>query len=72
MPRSLRGPSPRPLDALTDDAAENTVVQAGDPSWHDYDLHVKATKKSGKEGFLVAFHRVRAAWACAARKAGSP
>ncbi|WP_432155706.1 alpha-L-arabinofuranosidase C-terminal domain-containing protein [Streptomyces sp. bgisy153] len=39
----------------TDEAAENTLVQAGDPSWHDYDLHVKATKKSGKEGFLVAF-----------------
>ncbi|MGW4870027.1 alpha-L-arabinofuranosidase C-terminal domain-containing protein [Streptomyces chartreusis] len=39
----------------TDAAAENTMVRAGDPSWHDYDLHVKATKKSGKEGFLVAF-----------------
>lgn len=39
----------------TDAAAENTMVQAGDPFWHDYDLHVKATKKSGKEGFLVAF-----------------
>ncbi|GHH19205.1 alpha-N-arabinofuranosidase [Streptomyces lanatus] len=39
----------------TDAAAENTMVSAGDPSWHDYDLHVKATKKSGKEGFLVAF-----------------
>ncbi|NGO08158.1 alpha-N-arabinofuranosidase [Streptomyces sp. HC44] len=39
----------------TDEAAENTMVSAGDPSWHDYDLHVKATKKSGKEGFLVAF-----------------
>ncbi|KOG63682.1 alpha-N-arabinofuranosidase [Streptomyces antibioticus] len=39
----------------TDDAAENTMAQAGDPSWHDYDLHVEATKKSGKEGFLVAF-----------------
>ncbi|MFE6177744.1 alpha-L-arabinofuranosidase C-terminal domain-containing protein [Streptomyces sp. NPDC056464] len=39
----------------TDAAAENTMVQAGDPSWHDYDLQVKATKKSGKEGFLVAF-----------------
>ncbi|SHI34259.1 alpha-L-arabinofuranosidase C-terminal domain-containing protein [Streptomyces sp. 3214.6] len=39
----------------TDTAAENTMVSAGDPSWHDYDLHVKATKKSGKEGFLVAF-----------------
>jgi alpha-L-arabinofuranosidase len=35
--------------------AENTMVSAGDPSWHDYDLHVKATKKAGKEGFLVAF-----------------
>jgi alpha-L-arabinofuranosidase len=31
------------------------MVQAGDPAWHDYDLDVKATKKSGKEGFLVAF-----------------
>ncbi|ANS64009.1 alpha-N-arabinofuranosidase [Streptomyces lincolnensis] len=39
----------------TDTAAENTMVSAGDPAWHDYDLHVKATKKSGKEGFLVAF-----------------
>lgn len=39
----------------TDVNAENTMVSAGDPSWHDYDLHVKATKKSGKEGFLVAF-----------------
>ncbi|WP_030344026.1 alpha-L-arabinofuranosidase C-terminal domain-containing protein [Streptomyces sp. NRRL S-1022] len=39
----------------TDDTAENTMVQAGDAGWHDYDLHVKATKKSGQEGFLVAF-----------------
>ncbi|MFJ8053871.1 alpha-L-arabinofuranosidase C-terminal domain-containing protein [Streptomyces luteogriseus] len=39
----------------TDTAAENTLVTAGDPAWKDYDLHVKATKKSGKEGFLVAF-----------------
>ncbi|MEV5440432.1 alpha-L-arabinofuranosidase C-terminal domain-containing protein [Streptomyces sp. NPDC052682] len=39
----------------TDAAAENTLVTAGDPAWHDYDLQVKATKKSGKEGFLVAF-----------------
>ncbi|MGV9940883.1 alpha-L-arabinofuranosidase C-terminal domain-containing protein [Streptomyces sp. NPDC003401] len=39
----------------TDGAAENTMVSAGDPAWHDYDLRVKATKKSGKEGFLVAF-----------------
>ncbi|MFE9997751.1 alpha-L-arabinofuranosidase C-terminal domain-containing protein [Streptomyces avermitilis] len=38
-----------------DVAAENTMVSAGDPAWHDYDLRVKATKKSGKEGFLVAF-----------------
>ncbi|NUS78682.1 MAG: alpha-N-arabinofuranosidase [Streptomyces sp.] len=39
----------------TDVAAENTMVSAGDTNWHDYDLKVKATKKSGKEGFLVAF-----------------
>ncbi|MES9523391.1 alpha-L-arabinofuranosidase C-terminal domain-containing protein [Streptomyces capoamus] len=39
----------------TDDTAENTMVRAGDAGWHDYDLHVKATKRSGKEGFLVAF-----------------
>jgi alpha-L-arabinofuranosidase len=39
----------------TDVAAEDTMVSAGDTSWHDYDLAVKATKKSGKEGFLVAF-----------------
>ncbi|MGY0487665.1 alpha-L-arabinofuranosidase C-terminal domain-containing protein [Streptomyces sp. WG-D5] len=39
----------------SDAAAENTLVTAGDPSWRNYDLHVKATKKSGKEGFLVAF-----------------
>ncbi|MFE3035788.1 alpha-L-arabinofuranosidase C-terminal domain-containing protein [Streptomyces canus] len=39
----------------TDVNAENTMVSAGDPSWHDYDLKVKATKKAGKEGFLVAF-----------------
>jgi alpha-L-arabinofuranosidase len=39
----------------TDVAAENTMVSAGDTDWHDYDLKVKATKKSGKEGFLIAF-----------------
>ncbi|MFJ4203188.1 alpha-L-arabinofuranosidase C-terminal domain-containing protein [Streptomyces sviceus] len=39
----------------SDVTAENTMVSAGDPSWHDYDLKVKATKKAGKEGFLVAF-----------------
>ncbi|MEU5194656.1 alpha-L-arabinofuranosidase C-terminal domain-containing protein [Streptomyces scabiei] len=41
--------------AQTDVAAENTMVSAGDTAWHDYDLKVKATKKAGKEGFLVAF-----------------
>ncbi|MFD8152522.1 alpha-L-arabinofuranosidase C-terminal domain-containing protein [Streptomyces sp. NPDC059720] len=39
----------------TDAAAENTMVTAGDPAWKDYDLHVRATKKSGQEGFLIAF-----------------
>ncbi|MFI6336614.1 alpha-L-arabinofuranosidase C-terminal domain-containing protein [Streptomyces sp. NPDC050535] len=39
----------------SDEAATNTMVEAGDPAWHDYDLHVKATKRSGSEGFLVAF-----------------
>ncbi|MEU3900366.1 alpha-L-arabinofuranosidase C-terminal domain-containing protein [Streptomyces sp. NPDC045251] len=39
----------------TDTAAENTMVTAGDPAWQNYDLHVKATKKSGNEGFLIAF-----------------
>ncbi len=39
----------------TDEAAENTMVSAGDTSWKNYDLSVKATKKSGKEGFLIAF-----------------
>ncbi|MEU8350243.1 alpha-L-arabinofuranosidase C-terminal domain-containing protein [Streptomyces sp. NPDC048845] len=39
----------------SDAAAENTMVTAGDPAWHDYDLRVKATKRAGSEGFLVAF-----------------
>ena len=39
----------------SDVAAENTMVSAGDPAWRDYDLNVKATKLSGREGFLVAF-----------------
>ncbi|MBC9713554.1 carbohydrate binding domain-containing protein [Streptomyces sp. TRM66268-LWL] len=39
----------------SDESAENTLVTAGDASWQNYDLKVKATKKSGKEGFLVAF-----------------
>ncbi|MEV4684833.1 alpha-L-arabinofuranosidase C-terminal domain-containing protein [Streptomyces kurssanovii] len=39
----------------SDEAAENTLVTAGDTAWQNYDLRVKATKKSGREGFLVAF-----------------
>ncbi|MBJ6647078.1 alpha-L-arabinofuranosidase C-terminal domain-containing protein [Streptomyces sp. BSE7-9] len=39
----------------TDEAAENTLVTAGDPEWRDYDLWVEAVKRSGKEGFLIAF-----------------
>jgi alpha-L-arabinofuranosidase len=39
----------------SDTAAENTMVMAGDPAWQDYDLNVKATKQSGREGFLVGF-----------------
>lgn len=39
----------------SDAVAENTMVMAGDPAWRDYDLNVKATKLSGREGFLVAF-----------------
>ena len=39
----------------SDADAENTMVTAGDPAWRDYDLHVTATKRSGAEGFLIAF-----------------
>ncbi|MFF8653527.1 alpha-L-arabinofuranosidase C-terminal domain-containing protein [Streptomyces huasconensis] len=39
----------------TDESAENTLVTAGDTGWQNYDLKVRATKKSGKEGFMVAF-----------------
>ncbi|CAL9508185.1 Extracellular exo-alpha-L-arabinofuranosidase [Streptomyces sp. enrichment culture] len=39
----------------SDTAAEDTLVTAGDPDWRDYDLHVKATKREGREGFLIAF-----------------
>ncbi|MFJ2116512.1 alpha-L-arabinofuranosidase C-terminal domain-containing protein, partial [Streptomyces sp. NPDC087850] len=39
----------------SDATAENTLVTAGDPAWRDYDLTTRATKLSGKEGFLVAF-----------------
>ncbi|MGW0469267.1 alpha-L-arabinofuranosidase C-terminal domain-containing protein [Streptomyces sp. NPDC003027] len=39
----------------TDTAATDTMVTAGDPGWQNYDLKVKATKKAGAEGFLIAF-----------------
>lgn len=39
----------------SDENAENTLVTAGDTGWQNYDLRVRATKTSGKEGFLVAF-----------------
>ncbi|MGI5215385.1 alpha-L-arabinofuranosidase C-terminal domain-containing protein [Plantactinospora sp. CA-290183] len=39
----------------SDEAAEDTLVMAGDPAWTNYDLRVRATKRSGREGFLVAF-----------------
>ncbi|MFD3517686.1 alpha-L-arabinofuranosidase C-terminal domain-containing protein [Streptomyces sp. NPDC058657] len=39
----------------SDTAAEDTLVTAGDAGWQNYDLSVKATKKAGQEGFLVAF-----------------
>ncbi|PRX49398.1 alpha-L-arabinofuranosidase [Prauserella shujinwangii] len=39
----------------SDAGATNTMVTAGQASWSDYDLHVKATKRAGQEGFLVAF-----------------
>ncbi|ACU35805.1 alpha-L-arabinofuranosidase C-terminal domain-containing protein [Actinosynnema mirum] len=41
--------------AQSDAVTENTLVTAGDRSWRDYDVTVKATKQSGKEGFLLAF-----------------
>ncbi|MFD9288743.1 family 43 glycosylhydrolase [Streptomyces sp. NPDC060030] len=39
----------------SDESAENTLVMAGDTGWQNYDTKVTATKKAGKEGFLVAF-----------------
>ena len=39
----------------SDTDALNTMVMAGDPSWSDYDLHLKATKNAGAEGFLIGF-----------------
>ena len=35
---------------------EDTAALAGDTSWTDYTLHVKAKKLGGSEGFLVRFH----------------
>jgi alpha-L-arabinofuranosidase len=39
----------------SDTAAQDTLVTAGDPAWHDYDLSLKATKTAGAEGFLIGF-----------------
>jgi alpha-L-arabinofuranosidase len=39
----------------SDAAAEDTLVTAGDKSWRDYTVNLKAVKQSGREGFLVAF-----------------
>lgn len=39
----------------SDTGAQDTLVRAGDVSWHDYDLHLKATKTAGAEGFLIGF-----------------
>ncbi|QFZ18144.1 alpha-L-arabinofuranosidase C-terminal domain-containing protein [Saccharothrix syringae] len=41
--------------AQSDATAQNTLVTAGDPAWRDYTLELKATKRAGSEGFLVAF-----------------
>ncbi|MCQ8191308.1 alpha-L-arabinofuranosidase C-terminal domain-containing protein [Streptomyces rugosispiralis] len=39
----------------SDTAAENTMVTAGDSGWQNYDLKLRATKRAGSEGFLIAF-----------------
>jgi alpha-L-arabinofuranosidase len=39
----------------SDTAALDTLVTAGDVSWTDYDLGLKATKTAGAEGFLIGF-----------------
>jgi alpha-L-arabinofuranosidase len=39
----------------SDTAALDTLVKAGDITATDYDLTLKATKRAGAEGFLVAF-----------------
>ena len=39
----------------SDQAAQDTLVAAGDITATDYDYHLKATKTAGAEGFLVGF-----------------
>jgi alpha-L-arabinofuranosidase len=39
----------------SDTTATDTMMSAGDPGWQNYDLNVKATKRAGAEGFLIAF-----------------
>jgi alpha-L-arabinofuranosidase len=39
----------------SDNGAEDTLVKAGNITATDYDLTLKATKQSGREGFLIAF-----------------
>ena len=39
----------------SDTSALDTLVKAGDATWRDYDLQLKATKTAGAEGFLIAF-----------------
>ncbi|WP_239152604.1 alpha-L-arabinofuranosidase C-terminal domain-containing protein [Virgisporangium aliadipatigenens] len=41
--------------AQSDAVAEDTLVKAGNITATDYDLTLKATKQSGREGFLIAF-----------------
>jgi alpha-N-arabinofuranosidase len=36
--------------------ANGTEITAGDASWTDYTLHVRARKTGGREGFLIVFH----------------
>ncbi|MDP6545759.1 MAG: SUMF1/EgtB/PvdO family nonheme iron enzyme [Phycisphaerae bacterium] len=36
-----------------EDLGRDRFVTFGNPNWSDYALHVKARKKSGKEGFLI-------------------
>ncbi|MBY8854090.1 alpha-N-arabinofuranosidase, partial [Saccharothrix sp. MB29] len=38
-----------------DTGVTNPLVTAGDPTWRDVTFSVKATKRSGSEGFLIPF-----------------